>query len=189
MLRQNLVKWSNCSRWAPTAILQLQPPEGCDHKRAPPSQGSQTTPRCLFSFSLPCAGTTGARPQTAEPPTARETSAPGRSRRGATQLLPTVPGPAPSWAPRHLRARAPTPLHRNAPKETDASAPPGAATTAAAGGPGTGRTRVDDEGLGLIRWAVGSMRDRWRRSLVGVGVLLTSRSTCSPGLPFPAFRL
>lgn len=40
-------------------------------------------------------------------------------------------------------------------KEMDASAPPGVATTAAAGGPEAGRTRADGGPLGLTSWAVG----------------------------------
>lgn len=51
-------------------------------------------------------------------------------------------------------------------KERDASAPPGAATSAAAGGP-SAEPELTVEGLGLTSWAVGYMRKRWGARLAG----------------------
>lgn len=81
----------------------------------------------------------------------------------ASRLRP-LPRPvrtsAPSTPAVRAKSRAPSALHlcfhhRNSPKEMDASAPPGVATTAAAGGPEAGRTRADGGPLGLTSWAVG----------------------------------
>lgn len=58
----------------------------------------------------------------------------------STVCLHIPPAPVPRPPDPSVPQDSCPPHHRHVPKETDASAPPGAATTAAAGGPGAGRT-------------------------------------------------